>query len=825
MNDIYMSKTVPILDSEGNSSGWYKQIVSKVNAINGNIRLYPKNVYSIALDELKQKGFPNAGEYPHPPVFKDLSGNVKFKTTINNSAVKFRDAYIDSDNNVWAEFKTLDTEIGRQVKEFIDNGLPFGFSNRMVGDSVKRKINNLIVDVATELKLFSWDIVLNPAEGATFQNPIPITDDILEQIEGENMDFFSMTLEELLKWKEENPESEDLELCNKIIKLKEETQKASEKVSALNNELEKQQAVKFLEDELKGLNCNEAAKKIIRENGSKLAKKEDIKAFIDSQKAIIDTIAIDDKLSSLGYSKRAVITGSDNSEIPFIDNLMSEMDKALLKKDSNFRIDKDLRKANRAIIDEVMQYMKRNDNEGYKTFMKSLNDELITDDINSVSDSGKFAQSANISLAVLYQSWQDSKFLQLCLSEGFSGTTYKMPVEFQSHDLFNEDDFAVDELEDIPTEGVQTFLLEYGANWLKRGFIVTKEAEKELRSGPLRYDVIAANTASIANRFTRIIDRMISTEMLGRADEYEAKRVEDEVVKSTELEAITPGVNAPEETNAAFKVRLLCGGSSSVTPPIVRPRLSVWLDTKGRKQQDFINPIIVKDSSGNELTAGNWISSKGIIKDIKGKTADYAVDYENSCIYFVDGTITESDLPTISYSYATNIAFFNLAIPKALENFPARYYNKLIELIDTQKAYMGSAPRYVVPDFVIGSISAMLPIRQSELFYQRALPEGTSLLSGEGYFARRNGIDFGEHNATWAAGDGRLLLGKRNAVRVGIGSPYELEGPFPHMGKSGYTSAKEYFATQQIAINTPLVIDENGKQYNPPFRTIKYYSM
>ena len=117
----------------------------------------------------------------------------------------------------------------------------------------------------------------------------------------------------------------------------------------------------------------------------------------------------------------------------------------------------------------------------------------------------------------------------------------------------------------------------------------------------------------------------------------------------------------------------------------------------------------------------------------------------------------------------------------------------------------------------------MTMLKQAELFYQKASPNGTTL-GGEGYFAKRNGIDLAEHNIPWAAGDSRILLGKRNAVRVGMGSPYELEGPHPHIAENGqYTSAKMYFATQQIAINTPLVIDESGLQYHPPFRTIKFY--
>ncbi len=58
--------------------------------------------------------------------------------------------------------------------------------------------------------------------------------------------------------------------------------------------------------------------------------------------------------------------------------------------------------------------------------------------------------------------------------------------------------------------------------------------------------------------------------------------------------------------------------------------------------------------------------------------------------------MSKTALPKISYSYATNIVYFNLAIPKALQNYTARYYNSLLELIDTQKAYMGSAPRYML---------------------------------------------------------------------------------------------------------------------------------
>nr|WP_187351617.1 hypothetical protein [Brevibacillus laterosporus] len=56
-------------------------------------------------------------------------------------------------------------------------------------------------------------------------------------------------------------------------------------------------------------------------------------------------------------------------------------------------------------------------------------------------------------------------------------------------------------------------------------------------------------------------------------------------------------------------------------------------------------------------------------------------------------------------------------------------------MVTDQKAYMGSAPRYVTPDFLLGSLNAMSPIKKAELFYRYASPNGTNLLQGDMYFA------------------------------------------------------------------------------------------
>ena len=837
--EIVMEQAEALLDEQGNPSGWYKQIVSKVDDINGNTRLYPKMVYSDALEKLKNKGFPYAGEHPHPSYYKGNDGNVHFKTSILNSAVKFRNAYIDEQNNVWAEYKPLDTEIGKQVKTFLDNALPIGFSNRMTGNSRTERRNGKTIQIATKLNLYTWDVVLNPAEQSAFQLPIVLTDELGEE---NSMDFFNMSLEELQIWKQQNANAEQSEilLCDSVIALKKQTEEAKqreketkEQMQAITDEMEakeqKEQAQQCLLDEVEKLNYTENVKQAILKKGTLIDNKQKVFDFLKQEKEFIDSLEIQNQLNELGVTQqqgRAKVYCSEQQENSFVDDMMKEMDNALLKKDINFTIDKELRKANNAILDNVLKSLKR---KNCKTFFDSIESEnrAFTDETVAIGDTGQFAQSAHISLAILKQMWQDLKFLQLCMTEGFSGSTYKMPVEFHSHDLYSEDDFTVGELDNIPIESIQTFLLEYGGFWLKQGFVVTKEAERELKDGPMKYDVIAANMASLASRFQRIIDQAISTEMLGRADEYGAIKVMDEAVSASEAEELTEGVNIPEGSNAKIKIKLLCGYTSPLNeysiPPIVRPRKTVWLDRFGRRQEEWINNITVKNSSGKLLIPGRWIASKGLIADKNGKVADYAIDFENACIYFKEDAISKTALPKVSYSYATNIVFFNLAVPKALEGNTARYYNKLLEMMDIQKAYMGSAPRYVTPDFALGSLNAMTLVKQAELFYQKALPNGTTL-GGSNYFAKRNGLDLCEHNAPWAAGDSRILLGKRNAVRFGIGSPYEIEGPFPYRANGGYTSAKEYFATQQIAINTPLVIDEKGIQYHPPFRTIKFYS-
>lgn len=312
--DICLSEAVALTDETGKASGWYKQIVSKVDAINGNVRLYPKAVYGIALDELKTEGFPNAGEHPHPPSYKGTDGKIHYKSSIPNSAVKFRNAYIDELGNVWAEYKTLLTDMGKQVQEFINNGLPIGFSNRMTGEMVERMIHDNVVNVAKRLKLYTWDVVLSPAENESFCTPIPLSDDInniLNEGDKNSMDFFNMTLEQLNEWKEQNSTSSDAVLCDQVIAVKETAKKAEDTAKALTdelkkqkqkeeNELKKREVQKVLNDEVDKLFYDEKTKKAIIAGGKDIQDLSEIKPFLELQKEIVDSVTVAGKLTGLG---------------------------------------------------------------------------------------------------------------------------------------------------------------------------------------------------------------------------------------------------------------------------------------------------------------------------------------------------------------------------------------------------------------------------------------------------------------------------------------------------------------------------------------------
>ena len=855
--DVCISKAVALTDAAGKPSGWYKQIVSRVDAINGNNRFYPRPIYGPALNSLKAAGFPYAGEHPHPKSYRGADGRVLFDSSVPNQAVRFRAAEIDQAGNVWAEYKPLQTDMGKQVQAMLDVGLPIGFSNRMTGDMTPAKVDGKQVSVARRLTLYTWDVLLNPAEPEAFSAPEQLTDAAMTEIldslkEDDNkMNFLSMSLTELKAWKTANAGHKDMAICDEAIRLKEiadQSPAITDELTRLRQEKADREANEAAEAKRKGaqtaltdavsaLPYDQKTKDALLKKGEAITDATEVSVFIEREKTFVDSIAVNSKLAALGVpagGKAIVIDPSvqvgaaAQTWQPIVDKLQAAFDDQVRSR-TGLLPDLELRKANKAILDRILAKMERDDHPAYKENMKALTDaaEKIQDGVitdSAVSVTGDFAQAAVISRAIMEQSWQDLVFLQLVMSEPFAGATYKILSEITSTDLYSQDDLIVGETDGIPTEGVATSVLEFGAEWMKRGTVVTKEAMRELLTGPFNYDVLARNLANLPMRFGRYIDQRQSLEMLHVSDEYGAVAVTDEAVAAAEMAAAVAGTNVPVGSNAAWIASLLVGYATTAigatVPPIVRPRTRQYIDAAGQKQTTIANPITVKKGVAT-LVRGTWDPVTGKIST----GADYAVDFENSKVYFTEASGVDNDAnkPTASYSYATNVSFFDLTVPAGVDT--AKYYNRLLERFDYEKAYMGSAPRYSVPSFAIGSLNAMVNLKIAELFYKWASPEGTNLLSGRMYFATRNGLQLGEINAPWAAGDKRMLLGKINATRFGVGSPMQIEGPEPYYAADGkITSAKQYFATQQISIATPLTTDQNGVTYNPPYRTVKFYN-
>ncbi|GIM47032.1 hypothetical protein DNHGIG_25810 [Collibacillus ludicampi] len=154
-----------VLDSSSKDKLRVRFKATQANVINSNRRLYPYAVLNDAIqrsdDRIKQNRM--IGESPHPKHFIGKDGQIVFDTRLENSVIKIFNQVIDDSGNVYVDAEVLDTAKGRDLKALIDAGVPVGISMRALGDSVRKQINGVMVDVATRLDIHSYDVVMNPA--------------------------------------------------------------------------------------------------------------------------------------------------------------------------------------------------------------------------------------------------------------------------------------------------------------------------------------------------------------------------------------------------------------------------------------------------------------------------------------------------------------------------------------------------------------------------------------------------------------------------------------------------------------------------------------
>ncbi|NRD80291.1 hypothetical protein HPT25_23495 [Bacillus sp. BRMEA1] len=161
--DMLLERPV-LLDSKEDGKTRVRFKATQSNVVNTNNRLYPDPVMDDAIERsnsLVEQGR-MVGESPHPRHFMGKQGQVVFDTQIDNSVIKIYKQF-KQDGTVFVDAEILDTAKGRDLKALIDAGVPVGISMRALGDSVRKQINGVMVDVATKLDIQSYDVVMNPA--------------------------------------------------------------------------------------------------------------------------------------------------------------------------------------------------------------------------------------------------------------------------------------------------------------------------------------------------------------------------------------------------------------------------------------------------------------------------------------------------------------------------------------------------------------------------------------------------------------------------------------------------------------------------------------
>jgi Prohead core protein serine protease len=138
---------------------------TRTNVRNANNRIYPDAVMEDAVERANaQYVLPGRmiGESPHPKPVQAANSKTIFDTRIENSVIKVTRLFKEG-NEVYCDAEVLETAKGRDLKALVAQQAWPGISMRALGDSVRREVDGVMVDVATYLDIQSFDVVMNPA--------------------------------------------------------------------------------------------------------------------------------------------------------------------------------------------------------------------------------------------------------------------------------------------------------------------------------------------------------------------------------------------------------------------------------------------------------------------------------------------------------------------------------------------------------------------------------------------------------------------------------------------------------------------------------------
>lgn len=856
---------------------------SQANFVSDNRRVYLSEVLTDAVEVFNsqiKRGYVVEGEELHPPMdMTDAQGRPRYRRTPSKSLLRPEKAFMQGDE-LLAECTVIETTAaGRKLAADIRAGNPVFFSQRAYGYDMRVAplADGRQVSLPMRMEIETWDRVNNPA--IPDARPIAVLDSVQVQAlldavnltpapistrtqqEGSFMWTIAM-VQALAKTADGRRQLAqaltDATLTAEIrtamtdslaTPLEAATQNPAAVspdaiAQAVTDEINRRAEATRLADQAAATARQEAATYVTEQIGAlrtggrypaplldsiaqrlaNVADRATAETLLQAQIGLTDSMMAQGHLAGLGFGAQAgaaltagvQVSGNPTPWTPIVDNLMAAFDefRALSGGGS---IDPEVRKVNKRLTDKLLAHFDRQNGRGLVDSANgwgALTDAITTSDL--------YTQPI-MQRVLLLQAFGDADMLQFLYSDTVEGDTFRVPVEYFEEPKAGELD--VDEMGSIAEGIIRTNWLNYSPVERAIRFEITNRAQTGGMSGPLGYNAAARALYHISAHFRRVINRLGGNEMLRASDAYGALQV-TETVAAGEL------VNAPADAgNTKYRVTLRRGGGTGAlttrqkNTPVVRPASYVSHSDQGAPTVVMQGQITVT-IGGAPVTLGRLRTDADginyIVDKLGANITGVAVDFENGYLYVSDGlTVTPGASEcVVTYSYATNFDLFDLDYGSGDE---AAHYSGLLRLAGRSAAHMGSYPRYLPPNFALGSFAAMEYVAQADLFYNLNSPKGTTLSAGTNNFiASRNSVDFAKHNTQWQAGDSRILLGRVGATKYGVRNPLTPKGPFPSYDTNmKVTNAEQWLAEEFSVLCTPEVTTQAGKVLNPYYRTIK----
>lgn len=386
---------------------------------------------------------------------------------------------------------------------------------------------------------------------------------------------------------------------------------------------------------------------------------------------------------------------------------------------------------------------------------------------------------AGFQRTVIRESLSDLAILDLVqmMTDPIAQATTQIPYETRLPGTIVNDG-VVYEGAGIPRASIQQSMDTAYINAMKLSLRVSNEAMHFSAASLIDWDAYGRNVESNSRLMRELVCRRIANELQRSADAYAATAVTGESLTT-----------------------LLDGSESLIKTvhfPLVRPFQA--RDLKGVTIGSAQNPIAI---SINGAAISQWDGSGTQSAGTYWKVENYNLGY----IRLVDEagdpvtpTYT-SGTTTIGYSYATNVAKYDLKLPAstALET----HLNGALRVVGARKAML-SASRFIMADFMLMSPVANDTLTNAAQFAAEAMRAGSNL-TGSGDLATIKGVaSYGTNAPDIDLGDERLIMGQRGTLAYVIAKPFMTGIPQEAVNSNGLlTGERIAYGEEYNAIHVP----------------------